>query len=177
RALSGRIQNGAGATVTVVHRTFATASGTGGLFDAGPAVTCDEGSRFRIENVPTEGAFLSVTLASGDEYVVPVELISRGVDAEIVRPQACLLEVRTPYLARSGGAWTLQVESASGRVLGVEALTSQQRIETIEAVNGRFPMLMVPATATAAVIIAPGGSATVLPLNAAPGGRRSLQLR
>lgn len=177
RSLTGRVENGAGATVAIAHRTFATASGEGGLFDAGPAVTCDETGSFRLENAPTEGAFLSVTLASGDEYVVPVELIPRGVSATIQRPELCLLEVRSRYLDPSAGAWTLQVESASGRVLGVTGLMNQRTVESIEAVDGRFPMLMVPASATAAVVIAPGGSATVLPVATVPGGRRSVEMR
>ncbi|MEM9802463.1 MAG: hypothetical protein AAGA20_19195, partial [Planctomycetota bacterium] len=177
RSLRGSVKDGAGATVTVVHRTFVNADGGGGLYDSGPGAACDDEGRFALEVVPREGAALDVRLASGTRFLVPVELIGDAPDVELEAPATAILDVRCPHL---DDAHTLHVEDAAGRILPIRPLVaggSGATREVVESEGGRFRTTLVPPSAAAAVVVRPDGAHIVLPFEPAAGSIVHVRLR
>ncbi|MEM1448315.1 MAG: RNA polymerase sigma factor [Planctomycetota bacterium] len=175
RAVTGVVAEGAGATVAVAHRTFVTADGGGGLFDAGPPASCDDQGRFALEAVPREGALLRVTLVSDESYLVPVELVEDG-QVELTMPQTSLMEVRSGYLESSH---TAHVEDAGGRIVPVRPVApgAHDATEIVESSGGRLPLLLVPASARAVVVTRPDGTHEVLDVTPLVGGYVPVRMR
>ncbi|MEM9379227.1 MAG: hypothetical protein AAGB93_04685, partial [Planctomycetota bacterium] len=164
-----------GATVAVGHRTFVTADGGGGLFDACPPATCDDEGRFALAAVPREGALLRVTPASGNSYLVPVELVE-GHTVELSRPETSLVEVRADHL---DAPHTAHVEDAAGRIVPVRPVVAGAHgaVEIVESVGGRLPLLLVPASSRAIVVTRPDGTHVVLEVTPAAGRYAPVRMR